>query len=181
MNFENLNVWCWIVPSLVGIISGVLGYFIGKWGSTTIDHSAELEVLKSKYHKLEFELANCTKKLSAKTASPSPIITSSMITTIPFNAALASKALGKKIKQDDLKIIEGIGPKIEQLFHSNGVKTWKELSEIPVARCQQVLDSGGEAYKIHDPASWPMQAKMCYEGKWKDLAHWQEDHKHGKF
>jgi hypothetical protein len=42
------------------------------------------------------------------------------------------------------------------------------------------LDVGGDRYKVHDPASWPMQAKMCYEGKWKELAKWQDEHDHGK-
>jgi len=49
-----------------------------------------------------------------------------------------------------------------------------------VARCQEVLKGGGDRYKIHDPASWPMQAKMCYEGKWAELAKWQDEHDHGK-
>lgn len=178
MNFENLNIWCWIIPSCVGIISGVLGYFLGKGGSITLDHSAELEVLKSKNRKLQHDLANCTAKLISKPTAPTA---PPAVASLSFNAKLAGMAMGRKIKQDDLKIVEGIGPKIEQLFSNNGIKTWKDLSQITVARCQEVLASGGEAYKLHDPASWPMQAKMCYEGKWKELAHWQKDHKHGKF
>src|SRR5690606_25153110 len=99
---------------------------------------------------------------------------------LPFNAQAAKAALGKTIKRDDLKIVEGIGPKIQQLFNSYNIKTWKDLSETAVAKCQEILDSGGAPYKIHDPASWPRQAKMAYEGKWKDLHKWQEEHKRGK-
>lgn len=178
MSLETLNILCWIIPALVGIISGILGYFIGKGTGTTSDNSAELDLLKGKNLKLEADLEACHTKLSSKikTTKANPADSSS-----PFSAQAALIALGKKVKQDDLKVVEGIGPKIEQLFHSNGITTWKDLSKIPVAKCQQVLDSGGEAYKIHDPASWPMQAKMCYEGKWKELALWQEEHKHGKF
>ena len=76
--------------------------------------------------------------------------------------------------------MEGIGPKIAGMFAAAGIDTWKALSESNVATCQEVLDGGGDRYKIHDPASWPMQAKMAYEGKWKDLAKWQHKHKHGK-
>jgi len=54
------------------------------------------------------------------------------------------------------------------------------LSKTSVSKCQEVLDSGGDRYKVHDPASWPMQAKMCYEGKWKELYKWQVEHKRGK-
>ncbi len=66
------------------------------------------------------------------------------------------------------------------MFKESGIKTWKALSDASVADCQKVLDGGGNRYKIHDPASWPMQAKMCYEGKWTELTKWQDEHKHGK-
>jgi len=99
---------------------------------------------------------------------------------MPFDAAAAKAALGKVVKKDDLKIIEGIGPKISGMFGDAGIKTWKNLSETAVAKCQEILDGGGDRYKVHDPASWPMQAKMCYEGKWKELAKWQDEHDHGK-
>ena len=89
-------------------------------------------------------------------------------------------AFGKTTRQDDLKIVDGIGPKIESLFHNFDIKTWKALSETSVARCQEVLDSGGDRYMVHDPASWPMQARMAYEGKWQELVRWQKKHGHGK-
>jgi predicted flap endonuclease-1-like 5' DNA nuclease len=97
-----------------------------------------------------------------------------------FNAAAAKAAIGKSVKQDDLKVVEGIGPKIEQMFHAAGIPTWKALSETPVARCQEILDGGGNRYKVHQPGSWPMQAKMAYEGKWVELAKWQDEHGYGK-
>ncbi len=167
------NIWCWLIPALVGIISGILGYLIGKGSSTTIDNSADLKLWKDKNTKLQADLDSCTNKLSAKAAAP-------VVTAIPFDANAAKAAFGKVIKQDDLKVVEGIGPKIEEMFHKSGIKTWKELSEIAVAKCQQILDGGGERYKVHDPASWPMQSKMCYENKWSELFKWQEEHDHGK-
>lgn len=180
MNFENMNIWCWIIPALVGIICGILGYLIGRSNTTTIDNSADLKLLADKNAKLELDLASCNKKLTTKVDVPSINPTAVALAAIPFDAAGAKAAIGKKIKQDDLKVIEGIGPKIADLFHSFDVKTWKALSELKVAKCQEVLKSGGDRYKIHDPASWPMQAKMCYKGEWKKLAKWQDEHKHGK-
>ena len=44
---------------------------------------------------------------------------------VTFDAKLVKEAYGKRVKQDDLKIVEGIGPKIEQLFHNFNLKTWK--------------------------------------------------------
>ena len=184
MNFD--NIWCWLIPLLVGAICGLLGYLWGKSKREVIDNSAELKVLEDKNTKLRADLDACTKKLTAKpvtkAAKPSkPKVASSIAATaIAFDAAGAKAAFGKKIKQDDLKIVEGIGPKIEGLFHNFGIKTWQALSETKVAKCQEVLNSGGKRYQMHDPASWPMQAKMAFKGDWRKLAKWQDEHKAGK-
>ena len=37
----------------------------------------------------------------------------------------------KKWKQDDLKAVEGIGPKIAGLLMDSGIKTWKQLANAP--------------------------------------------------
>tara|TARA_R110002050_G_scaffold536_7_gene3826 strand:- start:8272 stop:8823 length:552 start_codon:yes stop_codon:yes gene_type:complete len=181
---ENMNIWCWLIPAIVGIVCALFGYLIGKGGNSQIDHSSELNILKDKNAKLETDLAACNKQLSQKservapTKAVPPIVTAE--TVLPFSAQAAKSVFGKTIKQNDLKIVEGIGPKIQQLFNSFNIKTWKDLSETSVDKCQEILGSGGTRYKIHDPASWPMQAKMAYEGKWKELHKWQEEHKRGK-
>ncbi|NAY91840.1 hypothetical protein GTQ34_07920 [Muricauda sp. JGD-17] len=188
MNTENLNIWCWIIPILIGLISGILGYLMGKMKTPSVpDNKESLKSLEVDSARLKTELDACRKKLSAmeKMQKTSSSLTSSKVATPPstsaFDAEAAKAALGKKIKQDDLKIVEGIGPKIEGLFHKFGIKTWKALSETTTDKCQEVLNSGGDRYRIHDPASWPMQAKMAHMGQWKELAQWQDDHKAGKF
>jgi predicted flap endonuclease-1-like 5' DNA nuclease len=190
MNFENMNTWCWLIPVIVGVICGILGYLIGKGSTGAEDTSTEIKSLQTKNNKLQADLDACHKRAaetgkiekSATTSSATATSFTGGVATgsITFNAAAAKAVFGKKIKQDDLKVIEGIGPKIEGMFKDSGIKTWKALSEASVADCQKVLDKGGKRYRIHDPASWPMQAKMCYEGKWPDLMKWQEEHKHGK-
>lgn len=173
MNFESINIWCWVIPVLVGVLCAIFGYLLGKGGNAAIDNSSELIELKDQNAKLQADLAACAQKMAAESLE----MVSSEIT---FNKSAAKAAMGKNVKKDDLKIVEGIGPKIEGLFHNYDIKTWKALSKTSVAKCQEVLDSGGDRYKVHDPASWPMQAKMCYEGKWKELNKWQIEHKHGK-
>ncbi len=186
MDFENINIWCWLIPLLVGLISGILGYLWGKGNSAAIDKGAEIRALEDTNIRLQADLDACNKKLAnaPKEISAVPPTTSSLTvksTEIAFDGKAAQAAFGKKVKEDDLKIVEGIGPKIEQLFHSFDIKTWKALSEASVAKCQEVLDFGGDRYRIHDPSSWPMQAKMAYEGRWKSLIKWQDEHKAGKF
>lgn len=183
MNFETMNIWCWLIPLLVGAICGILGYLIGKSATTTIDNSAEIKILEDKNTKLQAELDACNKKVSSKAnlgITATSFAAGAAVASLPFDADAAKAVFGKAVKQDDLKVVEGIGPKIEGMFKDAGIKTWKALSESTVADCQKVLDGGGKRYQIHDPASWPMQAKMCYEGKWKELFKWQEEHKHGK-
>ncbi|SIP98678.1 hypothetical protein [Maribacter ulvicola] len=216
MNFENMNIWCWLIPALVGLICGILGYLLGKGSAKEIDNSAEinsltasntklkgelsdLNNLKASHSKLKADLDACNQKVIAaskvaksSTAAPSAPNTNldasaasfatgaATNSAIAFDGAAAKAAFGKTIKQDDLKLVEGIGPKIEGMFKDHGIKTWKELSEASLEACQKILDTGGTRYKIHDPASWPLQAKMCYEGKWAALVKWQEEHKHGK-
>ena len=181
MNFD--SIWCWIIPLLVGAICALLGYLWGKGKRELHDNSSELKVLEEQNAKLKSDLNACIKKQNEDAISTTKIAASSLAATagVPFDAAAAKAAFGKRIKQDDLKLVEGIGPQIEGLFHDFDIKTWKALSEISVDKCQEVLKSGGDRYRIHDPSSWPMQAKMAYEGKWKDLVKWQDDHKGGKF
>ena len=178
MDFSTMNIWCWLIPLLVGALCAYFGYLLGKGKSTTIDNTADLKLLQDKNAKLQADLDACKGKLSAGAVAAASLAATEK--PMSFDAAAAKAAMGKTIKQDDLKVVEGIGPKIESMFKDAGIKTWKALSEAAVADCQKVLDSGGDRYKVHDPASWPMQAKMCYEGKWKELAKWQEEHDHGK-
>ena len=184
MDFSTMNIWCWLIPLLVGILCAYFGYLLGKGKSTTIDNSADLKLLQDKNTKLQTDLDACKGKLSAGAGAGSAATVASSLaateTILPFDAATAKAAMGKAIKQDDLKIVEGIGPKISEMFIDTGITTWKALSDTAVADCQKVLDRGGNRYKVHDPASWPMQAKMAYEGKWEELAKWQDEHNHGK-
>jgi len=69
------------------------------------------------------------------------------------------------VKPDNLKRIEGIGPKLEEMLNENQIFTFSQLSNTSIAKLQSILDDGGEAYRIHDPATWPEQAKLLAEGR----------------
>jgi|APTNR8051073442_1049403.scaffolds.fasta_scaffold01784_6 large subunit ribosomal protein L27 len=87
---------------------------------------------------------------------------------------------GKKIKQDDLKMVEGIGPKIEELLNNAGIFTWNDLATAPVEKVQEILDNAGPNYRIHDPATWAKQAELAHEGQWEELEAYQERLKGGR-
>ena len=44
------------------------------------------------------------------------------------DVALGSSVLGRRIVQDDLKAVVGIGPAIERLCHGVGIRTWWDLA-----------------------------------------------------
>ncbi len=164
--------YCWIIPIVVGLLSALLGYLLGrictnkKVKECKADYERELRKLKESKNRLQKDLDECQKQKA-------------QATLVPFDGDKAKAVFGKKIKENDLTLIEGIGPKIEELFHSFNIKTWKELSETSVERCRGILDTKGDSYRIHNPGTWPKQAKMAYEGKWKELLDWQDTLKGG--
>jgi small subunit ribosomal protein S1 len=83
-------------------------------------------------------------------------------------------------KGDDLKKVEGIGPKIEELLHAAGIITFADLAKADVAVVKEVLNAAGSRYQMHDPTSWPMQAEMAASGEWDKLKEWQDNAKGGK-
>ena len=91
------------------------------------------------------------------------------------------KAPAKKPGQkDNLKRIEGVGPKIEGLMNAAGITTFNQVARSSVARLQGILDKAGPHYKFADPATWPQQAKFANAGKWDELKKWQAELKGGK-
>ncbi len=129
--------------------------------------------------------AKPAEKPAAKKKTEAPVVESES-TTAPVAAVeepAAKKPAEKKAaapkkekgpKPDDLKIVEGIGPKIETLLKEGGINNWDELAAAPVDRIKEILDAAGPRYQIHDPSSWPAQAKFAAEGKFDELKEYQE-------
>jgi predicted flap endonuclease-1-like 5' DNA nuclease/uncharacterized coiled-coil protein SlyX len=89
-------------------------------------------------------------------------------------------AIDAPTKPDNLRLIEGIGPKIEQLLNKDGIFTFKELAEADAERIKAILIAEGPTYAVHDPSTWSEQSKLAYEGKWEQLDSLQESLKGGK-
>jgi predicted flap endonuclease-1-like 5' DNA nuclease len=171
-------IMCLLIPILVGLICALLGYLLGRLifreSREYKQLLADLEACRSKSTELNLALNKLQKEhadLKLSLLSPELPV---------FDADLAANVLGFKVVENDLKLVEGIGPKIEELFHNAGIMTWKALSELPVSKCKEILDSGGERYRIHDPGTWPKQCEFAHLGKWQELKDWQDTLKAGK-
>ena len=133
--------------------------------------SSDLQTELDECRKLTAKLEEEIEMLNAKTKTVHGFTS---VTVIPFDAELASSVFGKEITKDDLKIIEGVGPKIEELYHAAGVTTWKDLAETSVEILQNILDEAGSGYAMHNPETWSRQALLAYQGKWQELKDYQE-------
>ena len=80
---------------------------------------------------------------------------------------------------DDLKKIEGVGPKIAEIFNVAGINTYAELAATSVEKLSEILAEAGSRYASKNPGTWPEQAKLAAEGNWEVLKDLQEKLKGG--
>lgn len=91
-------------------------------------------------------------------------------------AAKKAPAKAKAPKADDLKKIEGVGPKIASILAESGYETFAKLAKADPEKIREILlEKGGKRYAMHNPETWPAQAKLAAEGKWDELKKWQDE------
>eukprot|EP00746_Dinoflagellata_sp_MGD_P073229 gnl/MRDRNA2_/MRDRNA2_29737_c0_seq1.p1 gnl/MRDRNA2_/MRDRNA2_29737_c0~~gnl/MRDRNA2_/MRDRNA2_29737_c0_seq1.p1 ORF type:complete len:238 (+),score=51.44 gnl/MRDRNA2_/MRDRNA2_29737_c0_seq1:276-989(+) len=110
------------------------------------------------------------KKPAAKAAAPK---------AEPKAKAPAPKAAPKKAaaKKDDLKKIEGIGPKIASTLAEAGIATFADLAKAKPAKISEII---ADVRGNHVPDTWPEQAKLAADGKWDELKALQDKLDGGK-
>ena len=176
-----------IIMLLVAFILGyLLRYFIEKKRNEEFDKKCEK--LQQKIKDIESELKKMTDKKNDKTLSNKLSVKNEDTNEVVDNSN-AQAAVGiveipaqkDPSVRDDLKKIEGIGPKIEQLLYAEEIYTWNDLAQTEVKIIQAILDKAGPRYKVHNPESWPFQAEMAAKGEWEKLEKWQDEHKGGRF
>ena len=139
----------WWQHLLMLFVSAVLGYIIGY--RQGVKHINQIE---DQLARLGVELEKCRKSL------------------LVIQPDIIVATLGAR---DDLKLIEGIGPKIEKLLNAAGIHTFAHLSVTPVETLETVLRNAGPKFRVHDPGTWPRQAALAHEGKWEELERWQRE------
>jgi predicted flap endonuclease-1-like 5' DNA nuclease len=87
----------------------------------------------------------------------------------PQGDSAASRSQAVPEPQDDLAVIEGIGPKIAEILYANGIRTYAQLARMESARLRLLLNEAGPAYRVADPTTWPEQASWAAVGNWERL------------
>jgi len=86
----------------------------------------------------------------------------------------------KKAKGDDLKLIEGIGPKIAETLTAVGVVSFADLAASTPEKIKEILDAAEGNFNAADATTWPEQAQLAADGKMEELKELQDKLKGGR-
>jgi len=81
---------------------------------------------------------------------------------------------------DNLKRIEGIGPKIAEVLKAANVDSFVKLAAMTPDQIKDLLNAAGDRFSFQDPTTWPAQSEMAAQGEWDKLKKWQDELKGGK-
>jgi predicted flap endonuclease-1-like 5' DNA nuclease len=100
--------------------------------------------------------------------------------TVTATPKAPAKAAATATAGDDLKKIEGIGPKIEAILKEAGLPTFAAVADSNAVAIREILSAAGPRYNSHDPETWAAQAALARDGKWDELKKWQDELNGGK-
>jgi len=134
-------------------------------------HRIEFAALKGDYEQRIDELT-----LLARSQT---IVTTEPVASYGGNGAI-SHVKADTLTIDDLTVIEGIGPKANNLLHDAGINSYRDLAHADIGTLQHILDDAGSRFRLLTPATWPQQANLAAEGHWDALAQLKDQLDGGK-
>lgn len=81
---------------------------------------------------------------------------------------------------DNLQLIEGIGPQIEAILHQRGIQRFQDIAKSDPQDLRTILEETDPKLLVHDPETWPAQARLAANQQWDVLKDYQEQLKGGK-
>jgi predicted flap endonuclease-1-like 5' DNA nuclease len=96
----------------------------------------------------------------------------------PQESEISKSAAPTPSEPDDLRKIEGIGPKIQATLQAAGIETFAQLAAHKPGDLKQILVDAG--IRIGYPDTWPEQAALAAGGEWDKLATLQNSLKGGR-
>ncbi|MDX6745733.1 50S ribosomal protein L21 [Polaribacter sp. PL03] len=89
--------------------------------------------------------------------------------------AEAKKAAPKKSsKGDDLKKIEGAGPKAAEALVNAGLDTFAKVAKTDASKLSEILTEASSRLSHIVTDTWPKQAGLAADGKWDELKELQD-------
>ena len=156
--------WLWF---LLGALLGWLAHWLLNKMLNTTQHVAHTPAAPVKV--AEVPAAPVVKPAPVA----APVVEAPKLATIDLSAA---KAAGFALKNaNDLTIIEGIGPKINELFNNAGLRTFAQVAAATVPQMRAILDNGGSRFRIANPSTWAQQAALAANNQWTALKKLQDE------
>jgi hypothetical protein len=87
-------------------------------------------------------------------------------------------AMPAAMTPNDLKIIEGIGPRIATVLADAGITTFDQLAGADLTHIRRILADA--RLPLANPESWAEQARLAAAGRWDDLRLLQDQLKGGR-
>jgi large subunit ribosomal protein L21 len=115
----------------------------------------------------------------AKKAAPKAEVKTPKVET-KDEAVAEVKAPKASKKGDDLKIIEGIGPKAAEALVAAGIDTFAKLANASAASVKEILDASTSKVQHLDPTTWAQQSQLAADGKMDELKKLQYELNGGK-
>jgi large subunit ribosomal protein L21 len=94
--------------------------------------------------------------------------------------AVEAKAPKASKKGDDLKLIEGVGPKAAEALVAAGIDTFKKLAKSSAESVKEILEASTSKLSHLDPTTWAQQAQLAADGKMDELKKLQDELNGGK-
>lgn len=179
--FASDLVFILVVLLVAALLGFLIGYFVRRYKHLKcVELEDQIAQLKAKLDACQREKQTLLSEHDAKQGIAFSA-KADIAPGIAFDASAASRLLGLKVVQDDLKIVEGIGEKIASILKGRGIDTWLKLSQTDADTIKAILlEVGGPQYNIHEPRTWPRQALLAHEGKWAELKKYQDELNAGK-
>jgi predicted flap endonuclease-1-like 5' DNA nuclease len=169
-----------MIPALLQIILMLLGAAI--FGALVYRSCYCKRYSSCEDHQLHSD--SCSKKSVCPTCSTCAAGTCAMNAACPKKCPCGSKksatplaaaastvavAAASMKKQDDLVIIEGIGPAIHKILNAHGVHTFADVVNAKKDEIHTWLNAAGPQFKMHDASTWAEQAALARDGKMAEL------------
>ena len=122
-------------------------------------------------------VAEAAAPVETEEIAPPPAAESVAVEAEPAAPAMAAAAT-EPPAPDDLKVIEGIGPKISAMLNAEGIYTFAQLAATDVERLRGIMQAAN--LRIADPTTWPQQAALAAAGQWEELKALQDSLKGGR-